>query len=115
MSNSILVEKSFTFSLRIIDLYYEMIKSKEFTISTQILRSGTSIGANVRESRFAESSNDFVHKLKIAQKECNETLYWLELISSSNKLNYKIDSLHSDCTELLKIICSTIITCKRKK
>ena len=114
MSNSILLEKSFHFSLEIIDLYYEMIQNKEFTISNQILRSGTSIGANVRESRFAESSNDFIHKLKIAQKECNETLYWLELIKCSNKLNYKTDSLYFHCDELLKILCSTIITCKRK-
>ncbi|GEM52927.1 hypothetical protein EB1_27170 [Empedobacter brevis NBRC 14943 = ATCC 43319] len=84
-------------------------------MSKQLLRSGTAIGALVRESQNAESSKDFIHKLSIAQKECDETLYWLELLFKSNyieeKLFYKI---YKDCIEVLKLLKSIILTSKQK-
>ena len=81
-----------------------------------MLRSGTSVGANVRESQNAESDADFIHKLGIAQKECDETLYWLELLYETNYLNDKeLDSIHLDCEEILKIIKSIILTKKQNK
>ena len=80
-----------------------------------MLRSGTSIGANVRESRNAESDLDFIHKLAIDQKECDETCYWLELLYLTNYLNEsEHNSMNSDAIELLKIIKSIIITVKKR-
>ena len=109
--------KSFAFAVRIVNLYKLLSdERKEFIISKQLLRSGTSIGANVREALNGESKADFVHKLAIAQKECDESLYWLELLKETNYLNeteYK--SISNDATELLKIIRSIIITSKNKK
>ncbi len=88
---------------------------KEFVLSKQMLRSGTSIGANVREGLNAESSADFVHKLAISQKEADETLYWLELLKETEYLtDNEFNSIHNDCTEILKIIRSIIITTKQK-
>ena len=79
------------------------------------MRSGTAIGALVRESQNAESSKDFIHKLSIAQKECDETLYWLELLFKSNYLEEKLFyKIFSDCTEVLKLLKSIILTSKQK-
>ena len=116
-STSIVVNKSYNFAVRIIKLYKYLSETKrEFIISKQMLRSGTSIGANVRESQNAESDADFIHKLSIAQKECDETLYWLELLYETNYLNDKeLDSIHLDCEEILKIIKSIILTKKHNK
>ena len=116
-SNSIVVNKSYNFAVRIIKLYKYLSETKrEFIISKQMLRSGTSVGANVRESQNAESDADFIHKLGIAQKECDETLYWLELLYETNYLNDKeLDSIHLDCEEILKIIKSIILTKKHNK
>ena len=88
----------------------------EYVLSKQILRSGTSIGANVREAINAESIGDFIHKLSIAQKECDETMYWIELLKDTNYVNQQeFTSIHTDANELLKIIRSIILTSKRKK
>ncbi len=89
-TKNFIVEKTFTYALEIIDLYKILDSKREFVISKQVLRSGTSIGANVRESQNAESAQDFIHKLSIAQKETNETLYWLELLYQSNYIDEKI-------------------------
>ena len=87
---SILKDKSFAFALRTIKLYqYLSHDKKEFVLSKQILRSGTFIGAMVREAQNAESKADFIHKLAIAQKECDETIYWLELLIQSGYLTNK--------------------------
>ena len=84
-------------------------------LSKQLLRSGTSVGANVRESQNAQSSADFIHKLTIAQKECDESLYWLELLRETNYLKIEeFESLHKDGTEILKIIRSIILITKQK-
>ncbi len=113
---NIIKEKSFGFAVRIVNLYKYIIDTKkEYVISKQLLRSGTSIGANTREALNAESTKDFIHKLAIAQKEADETLYWLELLNETKYINEnEFNSMHNDCSELLKIIKSIIITTKKK-
>ncbi len=109
------LQKSFDFAVRIIKLYkYLSENKKEFVLSKQLLRSGTSIGANIREAYNAESDADFIHKFGIAQKECAETSYWLELLFKTDYLNdNEFQSIHSECTQLLKIIKSIILTKKQ--
>jgi four helix bundle protein len=86
---------------------------KEFVISRQFLRSGTSIGANIREAQNAESKADFIHKLGIAQKECDETIYWLELLNQTGYINMpEFDSNFLKANELLKMIRSSILSSK---
>jgi four helix bundle protein len=116
MSDSILKDKSLKFAIRIVRLSQHLKDDKkEFILSKQMLRSGTSVGANVRKSRNAESDLDFIHKLAIAQKECDETCYWLELLFMTNYLTEKeYLSINTDATELLKIIKSIIITVKKR-
>lgn len=111
-----LKDKSFKFALRIVKLYrYLTEEKKEYVLSKQLLRSGTSIGANIREAQNAQSQADFVHKLSISQKECDESLYWLELLFQSDFLGQKeFDSINCDATELLKMLRSAIITTKKK-
>ncbi len=116
MSDSILKDKSLKFAVRIVKLS-QILKEdkKEYVLSKQMLRSGTSIGANVRESRNAESDLDFIHKLAIAQKECDETCYWLELLFLTGYFKEKeYISMNTDAVELLKIIKSIIITVKKR-
>ena len=97
-------------------IYYKHLCSekKEFVLSKQLLRSGTSIGANIREAINAESKPDFIHKLSIAQKECDESIYLLELLKETNYINdSEYTSIHDDATDLLKIIRSIILTTKK--
>jgi len=105
-----LKEKSFLFALRVIKCYqFLQADQKEFVLSKQLLRSGTSIGANVREAEQAQSKPDFIHKLSIAIKETNETLYWLELLGHSGYLKEKeFESIYQDCIELIKLLTSII-------
>ena len=107
-------EKSFQFALAIIQLYKFLVEEKkEFVLSRQLLRSGTSIGANIREANNAESKGDFIHKMGIAQKECDETLYWIELLTDSGILKVQdTESIYDKANELLKIIRSIILTAK---
>lgn len=114
MKESILREKSYQFALRIIKLYQFIVSEKrEYVLSKQILRSGTSIGANIEEAAQAQSKSDFIHKLSIAQKESFETDYWLRLFKDSNYLTEKqADSVLSDCRELQKLMTSSIKTAK---
>ena len=87
----------------------------EYILSQQLIRSGTSIGAIVREAEHAESTKDFIHKLAISQKECDETVYWLELLNATHYLSQDLfDSIVGDANELLKIIKSSILTSKSK-
>jgi four helix bundle protein len=115
MSKNILTEKSFSFAIRIVKLYQFLNETKkEYVLSKQILRSGTSIWANIRESRNAESDMDFIHKLWISQKETDETLYWIELLYQTEYITEEqYLSMHTDAEELLKIIRSTILTKKK--
>ena len=111
---SLLREKSFAFAVRIVRLYgYLSERKREFVLSRQLLRSGTSIGANVREAQNAQSTADFIHKLCISQKECDETLYWIELLKATDFLTTEeYRSIHRDAKELLKMLRSCILTTK---
>jgi len=110
---NILKEKSFEFALEIIGLYKTLSSNKEFIISKQLLRSGTSIGANVREAQNAESKPDFIHKLSVAQKECDEALYSLELLFKSGYITSEQHTQFEDkASQLLRIIKSSILTTK---
>jgi four helix bundle protein len=108
-------DKTFNFAVRVVKLSkYLQETHKEFVISKQILKSGTSIGANTREAYNGESDADFIHKLSIAQKEASETIYWIELLHACAYLETKLfESLHSDICELYKIITSCILTKKK--
>jgi len=115
MKENIIKTKSFAFALKIVNLYQFLIKDKkEFVLSKQILRSGTSIGVMVCESEHAESKPDFIHKLAIAQKEANETEYWIELLFQSKLIILKsYNQILSELKEIQKIIASIIITTKK--
>ncbi|MBD5420742.1 MAG: four helix bundle protein [Bacteroides sp.] len=108
-------QKSEISALRIIELYkYLIIEKREYVLSKQLLRSGTSIGANIVESEFSESQADFIHKLSIAQKEAGETLYWLRLLVKSGYLDQNwYNSLYSEGEEIIKILTSIIVKAKR--
>jgi len=110
-------DKSFAFAVRVVNAYkFLTIKKKEFVMSKQLLRSGTAVGALYREAEQAESKADFIHKMAIAQKECNETLYWLALLSVTDYLEKDaFESLHSDAEELIKLITSIIKSAKENK
>ncbi|MCF8319594.1 MAG: four helix bundle protein [Flavobacterium sp.] len=114
MAENIIKTKSFSFALRIVKLQQFLIfEKKEFVLSKQLLRSGTSIGAMVRESEHAESKLDFIHKLAIAQKEANESDYWLELLFQSQYLSEdQYQSLNMDIIEINKLLASIIISTK---
>jgi four helix bundle protein len=115
VSESILKTKSYSFALRIVKLYQYLVKEKnEFVLSKQILRSGTSIGANIEEANQGQSRADFIHKLSIALKESFETHYWLRLLRDSEILEDKIaNSLLIDCEEVQKLLTASIKTSKK--
>lgn len=112
---NLLKDKSFSFAIRLVKLCkYLNEEKKELILSKQILRSGTSIGAMVSESEHSESKSDFIHKLAIAQKEANETLYWLKLLYKTDYINQNAyDNINEDAMELMKIITASIKTAKQ--
>jgi len=114
-SDNIIKLKSFAFAVKIVSIYRHLNENKrEYVLCKQLLRSGTSIGANVREADNAESKADFIHKMSVAQKETDETLYWLELLKETDYLSEKDYSpLASDATEILKLLRSIILTTKK--
>ncbi len=115
MKRNIIKEKSFDFAVRVVNLNKFLQDKKEYVLSKQILRSGTSVGAMIRESEHAESNLDFIHKLAIGQKEANETIYWLELLFETKYIDKKMfDSLESDLVEIQKLLTSIIVTLKKK-
>lgn len=107
-------DKSYRFALRIVKLYQYLTKSKkEFVLSKQILRSGTSVGANITEAICAQSKKDFISKFSIAYKETSETSYWLALLHDSEYLSpSEFESISTDCEELLKILTKILKTSK---
>lgn len=115
MKENIIKNKSFDFALRIIKLYQYLCETKkEFILSKQLLHSGTSIGANIRESEHGQSKADFIHKLSIALKEANETDYWLELLFKANYIDSKqYESIKIDIEEILKLLISIIKSSKK--
>jgi four helix bundle protein len=115
MKDGALQTKSFAFAVRVVNLSKFLSgEKKEFVISKQLLRSGTAIGALVREAEQAESKSDFVHKMAIALKEANETEYWLELLQETEYLTpVEFESMHSNLVELLKLLTSIIKSTKQ--
>ena len=115
MKENILKNKSFEFAIRIVKLYqYLCNEKKEYVLSKQLLRSGTSIGAMIREAEHSESKDDFKHKLAIAQKECNETMYWLELLQKTDYISQnQFESIHFDAVEIIKLLTSIIKSVKK--
>lgn len=114
MKENIILQKSYSFALRIVKLYLYLKKEKkEFELAKQVLKSGTSIGANVEEAVGGFTRKDFSAKLGIAYKEARETKYWLRLLNDANLIESKIFySMQKDCEELLKIIGSILKTLK---
>ena len=111
-TDNLIADKSKAFAIRIIRLFqYLQSEKKEFIMTKQLLRSGTSIGANIRESVYAQSDKDFRSKLKIALKESSETAYWLELLVETDYLvKQEFESIYNDCIEITKILTSIINT-----
>ncbi len=114
MKENVVKIKSFAFAVRIVKLYkFLKTEQNEFVLSKQVLRCGTSVGAMVREAEHSESTADFVHKLAIAQKEINETIYWLELLKETDFLSQEqFESINADAVELIKLLTSIIKTTK---
>ena len=113
---NVVADKSKAFALRIVMLYRFLVeKETEFVLSKQILKSGTSIGANIRESKNAQSLLDFISKLSISLKEADETAYWLELLYESGYIDQTLfDSLYADLSELIALLTAIIKNTKHK-
>lgn len=107
---NIIRDKSFVFALKIIHLSMTLKKENNFEIASQVLRSGTSIGANVEEAQAAQSKRDFVSKIAISSKEARETKYWLRLIKESKISNNNIDELINECEDLVNILTRIVKT-----
>jgi len=115
MKEGVLKEKSYGFAIRIVKLsQFLQSDKKEFVLSKQILRSGTAIGALIREAEYGQSKTDFIHKMTIALKEANETEYWINILRDTNFINDKLSvSLVEDCKELLRLLIASIKTAKQ--
>ena len=115
--NNLIVDKSKTFAIRAIRLYkYLCEEKKEYVMSKQLLKSGTSIGANVKEAARGQSKADFIAKMSIALKEAEETEYWLELLYETDYLSKtQFDSIYSDNKELIKVLMSIVKSAKTNK
>ena len=115
-ADNVILDKSKKFAIRIIKAYKFLMEKNEYVLSKQLLRSGTSIGANIKESVYAQSTADFISKLSIALKEAGETEYWIELLVESEYLTEEAgNSLKNDCVELIKILTSIINSIKCNK
>ena len=116
MKESIIQAKSYKFAVRIVNLYLHLTKvSKEYELSKQLLRSGTSIGANIEEAGGSYSKKDFLYKVSLSYKEARETKYWLRLLRDTNLIEENLfQSFTIDCEELLKMLGKTQITLKKK-
>lgn len=116
VKENVVRDKSFAFALRIVKMAkFLQTEKKEFVLSKQVLRSGTAIGALVREAEHAESKADFAHKMSIALKEANETLYWTELLCGAEYLDETmLKSIRFDCEELVKLLAAIVKTTKRQ-
>ena len=114
MGNDVLMTKSFAFAVRIVRQFqFLQTVKKEDVLAKQLLRCGTSVGSMMRDAEHAESKADFIHKMAVAQKEINEVLYWLELLTSTDYLTREqFDSISTDAIEILKMLTSTIKTAK---
>ena len=115
MRENVVKTKSFGFAVRIVRMYqYLCYEKKEFVLSKQLLRSGTGVGAMVREAEHAETKADFKHKIGIAQKEINETIYWLELLRETDYLSpEQFETVQAEAIEIIKLLTSILKTSKR--
>jgi len=114
MRKSILQEKSFQLAISGVTFYKNLAKNKEYVISKQLLRSSTCVGANIREAQNAQSKKDFIHKLSISQKECDESIYWLELLKETHYIDNTVFMLmKNSATEILLLLKSSIITLRK--
>ena len=111
---NVIANKSYAFALRMIRLYQFLSEqTKEYVLSKQLLRSGTAIGAMVKESEHAQSKADFLNKMNVALKEANETEYWLMLLKDTQYINEnEFDSINADCTEILRLLISIVKSTK---
>ena len=116
-TDSLLHTKSYSFALRVVQMAKFLMENQhEFILSKQVLRSGTAVGALVRESEFAQSSADFINKLSISLKEANETDYWLNLLKDSGYIDSNaFNSMETDCGELIALLVSSIKTVKNNR
>jgi len=116
LRDNILLNKSFRFAIRVVNLYKHLSNNKkEFILSKQLLKCGTSIGANIHEAQEGQSRADFISKLSISLKEARETMYWIELLKETNYLTQKeADSILKDLVELIKLLVTIIKTTKEK-
>ena len=116
-SDNPVAEKSKRFAIRIVKLYKHLVdKKQEYILSRQLLRSGTSIGANVREALYGQTKKDFIAKMCVSLKEGSETEYWLELLHETGYLTQKqFHSIYADCGELMQLLTAIVKTAKSKK
>lgn len=110
---NIIQTKSFDFALNIIELFKFLKQNNEYVISKQLLKSGTSIGANVQEAGAAQTKKDFIAKMSIASKEARETKYWLNLLTKSNLINYNFNEILTDVDELINILTAIVKTSQK--
>jgi len=115
MKENIIEKKSFEFALKVIELYRNLISQNEYVLSKQLLKSGTSIGANVVESSAAQTKKDFITKMSIASKEARETKYWLNLLSQSKLVKINLNDYLSDIDEIIKILTSIVKSSQERK
>lgn len=111
---NLILEKSFVFALQIIELYKKLIAEKEFVISKQLLRSGTSIGANIEEATAAISKRDFIAKMSISSKEARETRYWLRLLEKSELVNVDVSGEIDEVEQIINILTAIVKTSQMK-
>jgi four helix bundle protein len=111
---NILKDKSYAFAIRVVKLSQWLVSDKkEFVLSKQLLRSGTAVGALIREAEFAQSKPDFINKLSVALKEANETEFWISLLRDTDYIDVKMfDSMNTNCKELISLLVASIKTTK---
>jgi len=114
--DNVIRQKSYDFALKIIKLHRSLVNEKEFILSKQLLRSGTSVGANIEEAQAAQSRADFISKMSIASKEARESCYWLRLLRDSNILEKRAaDTLLTDADSIVRILTSIVMTTSQAK
>jgi four helix bundle protein len=111
---SVIQKKSFDFAVNIVNLYKKLSRTNDSIILKQLLRSATSIGANVQEGSAGQTKRDFITKMSIASKEARETLYWLKLLSKTNYYSVDLQNYYNDCDELVKILTKIVKTSQSK-
>lgn len=115
MKENVIRQKSYDFALQVVRLHRNLVKANDFVISKQLLRSGTSVGANVEEAQAAQSRADFISKMSIASKEARETCYWLRLLRDSNTVKQsEADALLNEAESIVNILTSIVKSATKK-